>query len=227
MLPAKFETRPEISALISLSSKQSPEEASNDGTSLHASPSEYIRKDVQDAIGAAVSGHPPSLDAYRLLSHGGSPISFLRLFWTEIDNMALHGETEFEACRRLAVFVLALSPPRVDAWESTPPLLPLFMQGIMPYLLELSTQTHLRPVSMELLIATVASSLTAALHIEWSLRERKGVLPSTGSAMDLTKRLSVDLKRDAKNSPAAKLLLQRLGALPAFVKDFPFFRLEA
>lgn len=142
-----------------------------------------------------------------------SPTRFLQLLWTEL----MLGATmpgNMEICRRLATYIL-VQP------DSKPPLLPIFMHGLVPSLLSfIDTQEPAeQTVSVELLMTIISSSLTAALHLELALSSSEA-LGQASSA--IARRLALEL-RSRRSSQTGKIILKRLSSSQSFVTNFPVF----
>jgi mediator of RNA polymerase II transcription subunit 5 len=174
------------------------------------------RQALRNTLAMTRAGRPPSLDITRCIIIT-PPSKFLQYLWMELCGAANIGETE--TCTRLATFVL--TTPRSP---STPPLLPLFLHNVLPWIIANidHQQPHEQTMNAELLVAIMSSALTAALHLEWALRsvcdEERYVLGQSSTAM--ARRLAVNL-RGRKNSPTGRTIAQRLASSQSFVANFP------
>lgn len=141
------------------------------------------------------------------------------MLWRELTSAASLGE--IEALRRIATFVLAT--PR---HSHSPPLLPTFLHVLLPGLV--TAADGLSPadqtITVELLVAIVSSTLTAALHLEYALLsvcgEQHLVLGQSAAAM--ARRLGSDLRRKGSGAMAA-VIVRRLSSIQSFVANFPTF----
>ncbi|KAL0951090.1 hypothetical protein HGRIS_007828 [Hohenbuehelia grisea] len=176
---------------------------------------------IRNALGMARSGKMPYLDVDRCL-RATPALKFLQFFWAELVVAASHGE--MEACRRLATFVLTMRRS-----VNTPPLLPIFLHGLLPALLG-PTDVQLaaeQTVVLELLVSVLSSALTAALHLEWAMNalnvplNQRHPLGGQPSSM-LARRLAINL-RTKKGSNTATTLIQRLASTQPFAGNFPTF----
>ena len=168
-------------------------------------------------------------------------IKFLQILWAEIQVAANMGE--FEACRRIAIFVL--TTPIVDGKSMTHhhPLLPIFLHVVLPGII--AEADRLQPqeeqtMRVDLIVAIVSSLLSSAMHLEWALRsvsipdqqqQQSGppsptVVPVLGQTSNgMARRLALDLRRN-RTSEVSKTILQRLAASHPFVANFPVFKSE-
>lgn len=176
------------------------------------------QKIIQSAIVTARSSKAPNLDVERCLKLT-SPANFLRMLWSELAHPASVGEMEI--CRRIATYVL--TTPRCP---NIPPLLPIFLHTVLPSLIMATDRqpTTEQNVSIELMVAIVSSSLSAALHLEWAYHmishERRNLLGQTSAGMARRFVQELRLRRD---SEAAKGLAQRIASTQAFITNFSMF----
>ncbi|TBU48171.1 mediator complex subunit Med5-domain-containing protein [Dichomitus squalens] len=183
--------------------------------------SSQSRQLIANALSAARSGRAPALDIDRCLLLC-PPTKFLGALWTQL--LLAATMADMEAPRRLATFVLTVPrSPRL------PPLLPIFLHMVLPSLVASAdgmSGTE-QTITVELLVAVISSSLTAALHLEWALLttcgEERFVLGQSVTSM--ARRLSADLKRRGAGTTAG-MILQRLTAMQPFVANFPSFAAE-
>lgn len=180
--------------------------------------SENPRRYLRNAFSAARSAKPPSLDVDLCLLYM-PPTKFLQVMWAELSLAGSMGE--LETARRVATFILSHPRP-----SSSPPLLPVFLHGILPSIL--TTLDHAPPtdqtMAVDLLVAIISSALTAALHIEWALlsvcNEPRFVLGQSASAV--ARRLGGDLRKST-SSQTCTVVAQRLASSQSFVTNFPTF----
>lgn len=82
-------------------------------------------------------------------------------------------------------------------------------------------------VVTELIVATISSALTAALHTEWALlsvcNEQRYVLGHSTAGM--ARRLGGDLRKGGPGS-ISRVIFQRLSSSQSFVTNFPTFAAE-
>ncbi|KAG1761900.1 mediator complex subunit Med5-domain-containing protein [Suillus occidentalis] len=162
---------------------------------------DFPKQEIHDALALARRHKAPRIDSSAVASSLG----------------------EMETCRRLATFVLAM--PR--QLSSAPPLLPIFMYNVLPYLITAIDQQQATEKGMntQLLVTIISSALTAALHIEWAVQtvcqEQRFVLGQPSAAV--ARRLAADLRAQKHRSSTSATILQRLGSSPAFVTNFPVF----
>ncbi|KAG2350443.1 hypothetical protein BDR05DRAFT_954539 [Suillus weaverae] len=181
---------------------------------------DFPKQEIHEALALARRHKAPRIDVTRCLS-ATSPSKFLDLLWSELSVASSLGE--METCRRLAAFVLAM--PR--QLSSAPPLLPIFMYNVLPYLITAIDQQQATEKGMntQLLVTIISSALTAALHIEWAVQticeEQRFVLGQPSAA--IARRLAADLRAQKHSSSTSATILQRLGSSPAFVTNFPVF----
>lgn len=181
---------------------------------------DFPKQEIHEALALARRHKAPRIDVTRCLS-ATSPSTFLNLLWSELSVASSLGE--METCRRLATFVLAM--PR--QLSSAPPLLPIFMYNVLPYLITTIDQQQATEKGMntQLLVTIISSALTAALHIEWAVQtvceEQRFVLGQPSAA--IARRLAADLRAQKHGSSTSATILQRLGSSPAFVTNFPVF----
>ncbi|KAG1899144.1 mediator complex subunit Med5-domain-containing protein [Suillus fuscotomentosus] len=181
---------------------------------------DFPKQEIHEALALARRHKAPRIDVTRCLS-ATSPSTFLNLLWSELSVASSLGE--METCRRLATFVLAM--PR--QLSSAPPLLPIFMYNVLPYLITAIDQQQATEKGMntQLLVTIISSALTAALHIEWAVQtvceEQRFVLGQPSAA--IARRLAADLRAQKHGSSTSATILQRLGSSPAFVTNFPVF----
>lgn len=181
---------------------------------------DFPKQEIHDALALARRHKAPRIDVTRCLS-ATSPSKFLDLLWSELSVASSLGE--METCRRLATFVLAM--PR--QLSSAPPLLPIFIYNVLPYLITAIDQQQATEKGMntQLLVTIISSALTAALHIEWAVQtvcqEQRFVLGQPSAAV--ARRLAADLRAQKRSSSTSATILQRLGSSPAFVTNFPVF----
>ncbi|KAG2120988.1 mediator complex subunit Med5-domain-containing protein, partial [Suillus discolor] len=181
---------------------------------------DFPKQEIHEALALARRHKAPRIDVTRCLS-ATSPSKFLNLLWSELSVASSLGE--METCRRLATFVLAM--PR--QLSSAPPLLPIFMYNVLPYLITTIDQQQATEKGMntQLLVTIISSALTAALHIEWAVQtvceEQRFVLGQPSAAV--ARRLAADLRAQKRGSSTSATILQRLGSSPAFVTNFPVF----
>lgn len=181
---------------------------------------DFPKQEIHEALALARRHKAPRIDVTRCLS-ATSPSTFLKLLWSELSVASSLGE--METCRRLATFVLAM--PR--QLSSAPPLLPIFMYNVLPYLITTIDQQQATEKGMntQLLVTIISSALTAALHIEWAVQtvceEQRFVLGQPSAA--IARRLAADLRAQKHGSSTSATILQRLGSSPAFVTNFPVF----
>lgn len=146
-----------------------------------------------------------------------SPSQFLELLWSELRAPASHGE--METCKRIITFVLTM--PRDP---DSPPLLPVFMHVVLPQLVAMIDRQHPQDQAMniEFLIAVIASTFAASLHLEWALHsvtgEPRQVFGPTSAVM--LRRVARQL-HSLKDNPTSQALLQRLHS--SFMMSFPAF----
>ncbi|KAF9229359.1 hypothetical protein BS17DRAFT_771335 [Gyrodon lividus] len=181
---------------------------------------DFPRREVRDAFALARQHKAPRIDVGRCLTVT-TPTNFLLLLWSELCIAASLGE--METCRRLATFVLIT--PR----SNVPPLLPLFVYNVLPVLIAAVDQQQGGDTSMntELLVMVVSTALSAAFHLEWALQtvcnEHSSVLGQASAI--LARKLAADLRARRTTSVTSGSILQRLGASPPFVANFPVFML--
>lgn len=181
---------------------------------------DFPKQEIHEALALARRHKAPRIDVTRCLSATSSS-KFLDLLWSELSVASSLGE--METCRRLATFVLAM--PR--QLSSAPPLLPIFMYNVLPYLITAIDQQQATEKGMntQLLVTIISSALTAALHIEWAVQtvcqEQRFVLGQPSAAV--ARRLAADLRAQEHSSSTSATILQRLGSSPAFVTNFPVF----
>ncbi|KAG1783872.1 mediator complex subunit Med5-domain-containing protein [Suillus placidus] len=181
---------------------------------------DFPKQEIHEALALARRHKAPRIDVTRCLS-ATSPSKFLDLLWSELSVASSLGE--MDTCRRLAAFVLAM--PR--QLSSAPPLLPIFMYNVLPYLITAIDQQQATEKGMntQLLVTIISSALTAALHIEWAVQticeEQRFVLGQPSAA--IARRLAADLRAQKHSSSTSATILQRLGSSPAFVTNFPVF----
>ncbi|KAG1757493.1 mediator complex subunit Med5-domain-containing protein [Suillus lakei] len=181
---------------------------------------DFPKQEIREALALARRHKAPRIDVTRCLS-ATSPSKFLDLLWSELSVASSLGE--METCRRLATFVLAV--PR--QLSSAPPLLPIFMYNVLPYLVAAIDQQQAAEKGMntQLLVTIISSALTAALHIEWAVQtvceEQRFVLGQPSAAV--ARRLAADLRAQKNSSSTSATILQRLGSSSAFVTNFPVF----
>lgn len=148
-----------------------------------------------------------------------SPSKFIQLLWSELSVAASLGQ--LEDCRRMATFIFMVLPRS----PSTPRLLPLFIHNALPSLIAAIDlqQSQEQAMNVELMVATVSSVLSAALHLEWAVHRVCGDKDVLGpSSMSLARKLAEDLRR-RRHSRTSALIAQRLSASPSFVANFPVF----
>ncbi|KIK93655.1 hypothetical protein PAXRUDRAFT_144629 [Paxillus rubicundulus Ve08.2h10] len=177
---------------------------------------DFARREIRDALALARQNKAPRVDVGRCLTVT-TPIKFLLLLWSELCVAASLGE--METCRRLATFVLIT--PR----SGVPPLLPLFVYNVLPVLIAaVDQQGDDTNMNTELLVMIISTSLSAALHLEWALQTlcNEHVVLGQASAV-LARKLAADLHARSANSITSGTILQRLGASPAFVANYPVF----
>lgn len=175
------------------------------------------RREIREAFMLARERKGPQIDVARCLTII-TPTKFLLLFWSELCAAASLGE--IETCRRLATFVLVT--PR----SSAPPLLPLFVHNVLPILIaRIDQQPGDANTNIDLMVTTVSTVLSAALHLEWAIQtvcsEQKAIAGQT-SAM-IARKLASDLRAQRLNSQTSAMMLQRLSGMPTFIANFPVF----
>ncbi|KAK0198374.1 mediator complex subunit Med5-domain-containing protein [Armillaria mellea] len=183
---------------------------------IHVPWQEQSKQAIQNVLVAARAGKAPSIDVDRLVKTT-TPSKFLRSLWTELSLSA--GLAETETFRRFITFVLT-----TPLSSAGPPLLPIFLHTVLPSILvsvdASQPQSH---ANIELLVITVSSVLTAALHLELALRgtrwEHRLVFGHPIASM--ARRLATDLRN--ANSYAGTAIIQRLGSSQSFVANFPVF----
>ncbi|KIJ21680.1 hypothetical protein PAXINDRAFT_105041 [Paxillus involutus ATCC 200175] len=177
---------------------------------------DFARREIRDALALARQHKAPRVDVGRCLTVT-TPTKFLLLLWSELCDAASLGE--METCRRLATFVLIT--PRSGA----PPLLPLFVYNVLPLLIAaVDQQGGDASMNTELLVMIISTSLSAALHLEWALQTLCNEHTVLGQASAvLARKLAADLHARRANSITSGTILQRLGASPAFVANYPVF----
>lgn len=142
--------------------------------------------------------------------------------WTELVTAA--NQRELEACRRIATFVLA-----TPQGPTIPPLLPIFLHIVLPSLIASADmqQPSEQDMTVDLMVATIASTLNAALQLDLSQiavvgsAEDQLVLGESSAAM--ARRLAIDLRR-SRSSHVSNVILQRLSSSPAFIGSFSVFK---
>lgn len=178
------------------------------------------RRVIRDALVASRAGKAPSIDVDRCLLFS-PPTKFLSSMWSELVTASTMGD--IETPRRIATFIL--STPRSPR---SPPLLPVFLHVILPSVMTSLDNTAPPEQTMvtELIVATISSALTLALHIEWALlsvcNEQRYVLGHSTAGM--ARRLGGDLRRG--NSSTTKIIFQRLSSSQSFMTNFPTFIAE-
>ncbi|KAK0465088.1 mediator complex subunit Med5-domain-containing protein [Desarmillaria tabescens] len=183
---------------------------------MHVPWQEQSKQAIQNVLITARTGKAPSIDVDRLVKTT-TPSKFLRSLWTELSLSA--GLAEAETFRRFITFVLT-----TPLSSAGPPLLPIFLHTVLPSLLvsidASQPQSH---ANIELLVITVSSVLTAALHLELALRgtrwEHRLVFGHPIASM--ARRLATDLR--SANSYAGTAIVQRLSSSQSFVANFPVF----
>ncbi|KAF8843987.1 hypothetical protein BDN67DRAFT_1066405 [Paxillus ammoniavirescens] len=177
---------------------------------------DFARREIRDALALARQHKAPRVDVGRCLTVT-TPTKFLLLLWSELCVAASHGE--METCRRLATFVLIT--PR----SGVPPLLPLFVYNVLPILIAaVDQQGGDTSMNTELLVMIISTSLSAALHLEWALQTLCNEHTVLGQASAvLARKLAADLHARRASSITSGTILQRLGASPAFVANYPVF----
>ncbi|KAI6031767.1 mediator complex subunit Med5-domain-containing protein [Pisolithus microcarpus] len=165
------------------------------------------RREIREAFMLARERKGPQIDVARCLTII-TPTKFLLLFWSEL------------RVRRLATFVLVT--PR----SSAPPLLPLFVHNVLPILIaRIDQQPGDANTNIDLMVTTVSTVLSAALHLEWAIQtvcsEQKAIAGQT-SAM-IARKLASDLRAQRLNSQTSAMMLQRLSGMPTFIANFPVF----
>ncbi|GJE87594.1 mediator complex subunit Med5-domain-containing protein [Phanerochaete sordida] len=176
---------------------------------------------IRACVTDARAGKAPALDVEWCLLFA-PPVRFLAVLWDELVLAAKMGE--LEAPRRLLPAVL--STPRAP---HSPPLLPVFLHVVLPQVVTAADALPPaeQPLVAELAAGTVSGALTAALFVEWALlsvcKEQRLVLGQP--ALTMARRLSGELKR-RPHSPTSTLIMQRLGASPSFMANFPTFMTE-
>ncbi|KAJ7169957.1 hypothetical protein C8R46DRAFT_949420 [Mycena filopes] len=174
------------------------------------------RQAIRDAIAKARGSKAPVLDVERCIKAGGCE-RFLRTLWSELLTAANLGETD--VCTRIATFALTMPRPL-----SSPPLLSMFLNVLLPGLLSIIDSQPDQTVAVELLGSIVSSILTAALHLDLAFSEvSRPVLGQPSIAM--ARRVAADL-RAKKQSHGSKMILQRLGSSQSFVANFPVFKAD-
>ncbi|KAI0080109.1 hypothetical protein K474DRAFT_395481 [Panus rudis PR-1116 ss-1] len=128
---------------------------------------------------------------------------------------------QIEALRRISTFIL--TAPRSPR---SPPLLPIFLHVTLPALLQwFDSAATDQSLAAELLVSTIYSAMTAALHLEWALQnvcsEERSPLGEPTSSM--ARRLGGDLRRQGSNSPVGSMILKRLTSSQSFITNFPTF----
>ncbi|KAG6819446.1 hypothetical protein H0H93_011795, partial [Arthromyces matolae] len=176
---------------------------------------EEPRQLIQTALNMARAGKAPFLDVAHCIKIV-PPTTFLQLLWAELVIFASVGETE--TSRRIASFVLTM-PQSSDVL----PLLPIFLHVVTPSIIFTMNhqQTPDHMTKIELLVTTISSALTAALHLELGIRssmsgEHRFVLgqPSSGMA----RKLAADLRESG--DPTSRLVLQKLASSQSFAANF-------
>lgn len=199
-------------------------------------PAQHLR----DALSAIQAGRAPVLDVSRCLPTA-PPTTFVHTLFEVLLNAASVG-TPIANCRTLATLTLVL-PCRTGtsilpngAHPQARTLLPVFLHAALPRLLVLldapeglATDPTTRA---ELLVAVVASALTAALQLERAysgmanatpVSEEHAIPAPAHTAASMARRLAEHLRKASRNSQSASLLLQRLMAMSAFTTNFPIF----
>lgn len=177
------------------------------------------QQSIRDALMANRSEKSPILNVHRCVAIAGST-QFLETLWQELSREAQLGD--METCQRLAAFVLTCPQNQT---ERAPPLLPLFLHRIIPYLL-ITIDSQLpaeQATNVNLLVSIIISSLTGISHMEWVMRAMEGEIrhileqSSAGSARSL----ATELREN--RSATAKIILERLASSTTFITNFPMF----
>lgn len=205
-------------ALQSLGLKTDGSSAAQESPSI--SPESFLhlpRREIREAFMLARERKGPHIDVARCLTIT-TPTKFLLLFWSEMCAATSLGG--IETCRRLATFVLVT--PR----SSAPPLLPLFVHNVLPILVaRIDQQPGDANTNIDLMVTTVSTVLSAALHLEWAIQtvcgEQKAIAGQT-SAM-IARKLASDLRAQRLNSQTSAVMLKRLSGMPTFIANFPVF----
>ncbi|KIJ68368.1 hypothetical protein HYDPIDRAFT_124791 [Hydnomerulius pinastri MD-312] len=177
---------------------------------------DFPRREIHEAFALAREHKAPRIDVARCLTVT-TPTKFLLLLWSELGVAANLGE--METCRHFATFVLIT--PR----SGVPPLLPLFVNNILPMLIAVvDQQGGDTNVSTELLVMVLSTALSAALHLEWALQTVCNEKPVLGQPCALlARKLAADLRSRKVGSSTSGTILQRLGSSSSFVANFPVF----
>ncbi|KAJ2931174.1 hypothetical protein H1R20_g5939, partial [Candolleomyces eurysporus] len=168
----------------------------------------YPQAKIHEAFAMSRTNKLIELDVDRCLKICNAT-RFLQLLWEKVTSSiatnnpltsGLPMSIIVETARRVTTYVLTMPPnsPGVS------PLLPVFMHLVVPWIVatiekvpEHSSMQTQKSTSIELLTSIILSSLTAALHLEWSmstvLSDNRPVLGAPSSAV--AKRLAHDLRR--------------------------------
>jgi mediator of RNA polymerase II transcription subunit 5 len=171
---------------------------------------------IHTALADAHAARAPMLDLARCLRIA-PPTRVIHTLWTECLVTASVGGLPI--ARQLATFVLCTP-------GTGPPLLPLFLFLVLPQLLISIEQQppHEQAVSIELLVAILSSSLTAALHLEMiSGSEGENHMAGADITISFSAKLARDLRGKEKKSSVIRMILQRLASMHAFSSHFPMF----
>lgn len=178
---------------------------------------DFPRREIRNAFALARQHKAPRVDVGRCLTVT-TPTKFLLLLWTELCVAASLGE--METCRRIMTFVLAV--PR----SGVPPLLPLFMNNVLPQLIAtVDQQGGDTDVNTELLATIIAGALPCALHLEWALQTMcNDHTTRLGQASAvLARKLAADLRTRKTTSSTSRTILERLSTSSPFAANFPVF----
>ncbi|KAH7915833.1 mediator complex subunit Med5-domain-containing protein [Hygrophoropsis aurantiaca] len=179
-------------------------------------------RELREAFALARARKAPRIDLDRCLAIM-SPIKFLYILWSELTAAASLGEVE--TCRRVATYVLSM--PRAPG----APLLPVFMYNVLPVIMATMDQQQAaeKTMNVELVVAVVSSSLTAALHLEWAFQtmdDEYGRVLEQSSAI-IARKLATNLRaRTGSASNIGSSILRRLSSSPSFVANFPVFIID-